>query len=357
MASTQQISPASHHGSGVPKVRLPLPTTEPRPDAPSRWNDLAAMRALRWARIVFGVCFAFNLGLHFHPEYAAHLAAIARQAGDAGIQSSWQAALQGAVWHVFSAIGVKEALALLFGIEALLTVGLLTGWAFPVLGWLGLAYEGLMWGVLGGGAASRVTIVYALGFALLLLLRAWQGSAWSDAALRRPAALRVRWAFWLTAILWATAAWAAWQPSLGMRLSQSLALAQTTASGWQAEWIAVWMELGHAMGIELLAVFVAGVGSLIALGLFLAPWLSRSSRQALLWGGGVFSLLAWSLHGGWGVWTLGRGDLISGAAIGALLFAMLLGAQDWLAEPPVAAPFDAQARRASDQSGVDIGRL
>ena len=55
MASTQQISPASHHGSGVPKVRLPLAQAGPPHDGPIGAADMAAMRALRWVRIAFGV--------------------------------------------------------------------------------------------------------------------------------------------------------------------------------------------------------------------------------------------------------------------------------------------------------------
>lgn len=358
MASTQQISPASHYGSGVPKVRLPLAQEGPQHDGPLRAADMAAMRALRWARIAFGVCFAINLGLHFHPHYAAHLAAhFARSTTGTLVQPPWRAAWRGAVWVVLSAVGVNKALALLFGIEALLTVALLTGWALPALGWLGLVYELFLWSTLGGGAASAAALVYALGFALLLLLRAWQGSAWSGAGLRRPASRRVRWAFWLTGLLWATAAWAAWQPAIGLHLSESLAQAQSAAPDWQVEWIAIWTGLGHALGMEVLAALVSGVGSLIAAGLLLAPWLSRGSRRMLLRGGWVFSLLAWSLHGGFGVWTLGQADLLSGAAIGVVLFALLLSAQHWLEDVPVTTRVDPPTRRAADQPGVGVGRL
>ncbi|WP_179947950.1 hypothetical protein [Thiomonas intermedia] len=358
MASTQQISPASRHGSGVPQVRLPLPQAEPQHEGPRRAADVAAMRALRWARIAFGVCFAINLGLHFHPHYVAHFAAhFARPTAGTLVQPPWRAAWRGAVWLVLSAVGVNKALALLFGIEALLTVGLLTGWAFPPLGWLGLAYELFLWSTLGGGAASAAALVYALGFALLLLLRAWQGSAWSGAALGRPASRRVRWAFWLTGLLWAATAWAAWQPAIGAHLSASLAQAQRAAPDWQIEWIDLWTGLGHALGMEVLAVLVTAVGSLIAAGLLLAPWLSRGSRRMLLWGGWGFSLLAWSLHGGFGVWTLGHADLLSGAAIGAVLFALLLSAQHWLEDVPVTTRADPPTRRAADQPGVDVGWL
>lgn len=118
MASTQQISPASHYGSGVPKVRLPLAQEGPQHDGPLRAADMAAMRALRWAHIAFGVCFAINLGLHFHPHYAAHLAAhFARSTTGTLVQPPWRAAWRGAVWVVLSAVGVNKALALLFGID------------------------------------------------------------------------------------------------------------------------------------------------------------------------------------------------------------------------------------------------
>lgn len=327
MAFTQQNSSAPPHGHGVPHVRLPLVQADAEKAGPPGVADQAAMRALRWLRLVFGVCFAINLGLHLHPQYAAQFA---RQAADVAAQPHWLAVWDGAVWRVLSAAGVSKGLALLFGIEALLTVGLLTGWGFPAMGWLGLAYELLVWSALGGGVAGAAALVYALGFALLLLLRAWQGSAWSDAMLRRPGLLRVRWAFWLVGLLWAALAWMAWQPGLGLRLSDALIQAQIYAPGWQAEWIAFWAGLGHALGMGGFAKLIALVDTLIAAGLLLAPWLPCGLRRWLLRGGLIFSLLAWSLSGALGIFSGSQAGMLSAAAIGAWLFGLLLAAHPWL---------------------------
>ncbi len=346
MAFTQQNSSAPQHGNGVPHVRLPVVQTGAEKAGPPGVADQAAMRVLRWLRLVFGVCFAINLGLHFHPQYAAQFA---RQAADVVAQPHWLAVWDGAVWRVLSAAGVSKGLALLFGIEALLTVGLLTGWGFPAMGWLGLAYELLVWSALGGGGAGAAALVYALGFALLLLLRAWQGSAWSDAALRRPGLSQVRWALWLVGLLWAAIAWTAWQPGLGLRLSDALIQAQAHAPNGQAEWIAFWAGLGQALGMDEFAVLIAVIDTLIAAGLLLAPWLPCWLRRLLLWSGLIFSLLAWSLNGALGVFPGSYSDTLSAAAIGAWLFEFLLAAHPWLeAAPPRVMTAPPEMRRVGD---------
>ncbi len=345
MAFTQQNSSAPQHGHGVPHVRLPLVQADAEKTGPPGMADQAAMRALRWLRLVFGVCFAINLGLHLHPQYAAQFA---RQAADAAAQPHWLAVWDGAVWRVLSASGVSKGLALLFGVEALLTVGLLTGWGFPAMGWQGLAYELLVWSALGGGAGT-VALVYALGFALLLLLRAWQGSAWSDAALCRPGLSQVRWAFWLVGLLWIAIVWTAWQPGLGLRLSDALIQAQAHAPNGQAEWIAAWAGLAQALGMGAFAVLIALVDTLIAAGLLLAPWLPRRSRCWLLWSGLIFSLLAWSLSGALGIFPRSQADTLGAAAIGAWLFGLLLAAHPWLdAAPTGVATAPPEMRRDGD---------
>ena len=345
MAFTQQNSSAPQHGHGVPHVRLPLVQADAEKAGPPGMADQTAMRALLWLRLVFGVCFAVNLGLHLHPQYAAQFA---RQAADAAAQPHWLAVWDGAVWRVLSAAGVSKGLALLFGVEALLTVGLLTGWGFPAMGWLGLAYELLVWSALGGGAGT-VALVYALGFALLLLLRAWQGSAWSDAALRRPGLSQMRWAFWLVGLLWIAIVWTVWQPGLGLRLSDALIQAQAHAPNGQAEWIAAWAGLAQALGMGAFAVLIALVDTLIAAGLLLAPWLPHRSRRWLLWSGLIFSLLAWSLSGALGIFPRSQADTLSAAAIGAWLFGLLLAAHPWLdAAPPGVATAPPEMRRDGD---------
>ncbi|MGC8703725.1 MAG: hypothetical protein ACP5RV_12470 [Thiomonas sp.] len=305
------------------------------------------MRALNWARIALGVFFAINLGLHFNAQYAAQFAANARHAALAAGQPHWLGVWVDAVLPGMAAVGMSKAVALLFGIEALLTVGLLIGWGFPALAWVGLVYELFLWSVLGGlggpytsGATDPGTaIVYALGFALLLLLRAWQGAAWSNAPLRRPDRLRVRWAFWLFGLLWAFDAWWKWQPGFLQHFASYLTGAQAGQPAWIAEWIAVFIGLGHVIGMEHFAVLAALAETAIAAGLLLAPWLPELLRRAVLWGGLIYSLLLWSTAEGFGGpygpgFTGNKGDVLGTTTVYALVFLFLLAAQAWLRRTP-----------------------
>ncbi|OYV37010.1 MAG: hypothetical protein B7Z83_05380 [Thiomonas sp. 20-64-5] len=343
MSSTeQQPNPLAQPGLGVRHVTLPLEVKASR--APLLVaEDHAAMRALSWARIAFGVFFAINLGLHFNPQYAAQFAAEVSRAAQAAGQPHWLGVWAAGVLQVMAAVGMGKAVALLFGIEALLTVGLLVGWAFPALAWSGLVYELFLWSTLGGlggpytsGATDPGTaIVYALGFGLLLLLRGWQGAAWSDAALRRPDRLRVRWAFWLFGLLWAFDAWWKWQPGFLQHFSSLLIGAQAGQPSWIAEWIAVFIGLGHVMGMEHFAVLAALTESAIAAGLLLAPWLPDVLRRLVLWCGLIYSLLLWSTAEGFGGpygpgFTGNKGDVLGTTTVYALLFLFLLASQGWL---------------------------
>lgn len=343
MSSTeQQANPLSPPGHSVRHVTLPLEAKASR--APFLVaDDHAAMRALSWARLAFGVFFAINLGLHFNPQYAAQFAADVSRAAQASGQPHWLGVWAAGVVQVMAAAGMGKAVALLFGIEALLTVGLLTGWGFPALAWLGFGYELFLWSTLGGlggpytrGATDPGTaIVYALGFALLLLLRGWQGAAWSGAPLRRPERLRVCWAFWLFGLLWAFDAWWKWQPGFLQHFSGFLASAQAGQPSWIAEWIAVFIGLGHVMGMEHFAVLAALTETAIAAGLLLAPWLPDVLRRLVLWGGVAYSLLLWSTAEGFGGpygagFTGNKGDVLGTTTVYALLFLFLLAAQSWL---------------------------
>ena len=347
MSSTdQQPNLLVQPDHGVRHVNLPLEMKTSR--APSLGaEDHAAMRALNWARIALGVFFAINLGLHFNAQYAAQFASNARHAALAAGQPHWLGVWVDAVLRVMAAVGMSKAVALLFGIEALLTVGLLIGWGFPALAWVGLVYELFLWSVLGGlggpytsGATDPGTaIVYALGFALLLLLRAWQGAAWSNAPLRRPDRLRVRWAFWLFGLLWAFDAWWKWQPGFLQHFASYLTGAQAGQPAWIAEWIAVFIGLGHVIGMEHFAVLAALAETAIAAGLLLAPWLPELLRRAVLWGGLIYSLLLWSTAEGFGGpygpgFTGNKGDVLGTTTVYALLFLFLLAAQSWLRRAP-----------------------
>lgn len=347
MSSTeQQPNPLSQTGRGVRHVTLPLGTQASR--APLLVaEDHAAMRALSWARIAFGVFFAINLGLHFNPQYAVQFAGDVSHAALAAGQPHWLGVWVAGVLQGMAAVGMSKAVALLFGIEALLTVGLLTGWGFPALAWTGLVYELFLWSTLGGlggpytrGATDPGTaIVYALGFALLLLLRGWQGAAWSRAPLRRPDLLRVRWAFWLFGLLWAFDAWWKWQPGFLQHFSGYLTGAQAGQPAWIAEWIAAFIGLGHVIGMEHFAVLAALTETVIAAGLLLAPWLPDAARRLVLWGGVAYSLLLWSTAEGFGGpygagFTGNKGDVLGTTTVYALMFLFLLAAQGWLRSAP-----------------------
>ena len=327
---------------GPRHVSLPLtpaPAEAPVFDA----TDARIARGLRWARIALGVFFAINLGLHFNPQYAATFAVSATHAALAAGQPQWLGVWTAAVLHAMQAVGLDRAMALLFGVEALLTVSLLTGWGFPALGWLGLGYELFLWSTIGGlggpytrGATDPGTaIVYALGFGLLLLLRAWQGAAWSSAAWGRPSPGRVRLGFWLFGLLWAFDAWWKWQPGFLQHFADYLTSAQVGQPDWIAEWIAVFIGLGQAMGMERLAVLAALAETAIAAGLLLAPWLPQALRRLVLWGGLIYSLVLWTTAEGFGGpygpgFTGNKGDVLGTTTVYALLFVLLLVAQRWL---------------------------
>lgn len=350
--------------TAVRHVAMPL-ALQPRPRVsavPLAAGDHLSMRRLTWVRIAFGVFFAINLGLHFNPQYAAHFALDVQHAAGAAGQPEWLGFWAGSVLHGMQAVGMDKALAVLFGIEALLTVGLLTGWGFPALGWLGLVYELFLWSTIGGlggpytsGATDPGTaIVYALGFALILLLRAWQGAAWAEPTLQRPAMLRVRWSYWLFGLLWAFDAWWKWQPGFLQHVDGFLASAQAGQPAWIVEWIAAFIGLAHAIGAGRFALLAALAETAIAAGLLLSPWLPALWRRLALWGGLTYSLVLWTTAEGFGGpygpgFTGNKGDVLGTTTVYALMFLFLLAAQYWLS--PADVPARQEERRAWSKAG------
>ncbi len=308
-------------------------------------GDRRGMGRLAWARLAFGVFFAINLGFHFSPDYAARFALDATRAANAAGQPQWLGAWVAAVLDAMRGVGMNAALAAMFGLEALLTVSLLTGWGLAVLGWVGLGYELLLWSTIGGlggpytaGATDPGTaIVYALGFALVLLLRAWDGASWAGPVRRRPTAVRVRLGFWLFGLLWAFDAWCKWQPGFREQVGTLMAGAQIGQPGWVAGWIGAFAALERAVGAQPFGLLVALAETAIAAGLLLAPWLPAAWTRLALLGGFVYSLLLWSTAEGFGGpygpgFTGNRGDVLGTAIVYAVLFGFLLAARPWLAE-------------------------
>lgn len=343
-------APALHRIAAPVRV----PSRSPLPEDAGVASDRRRMRRLAWARIAFGVFFAVNLGFHFSPDYAARFALDAMHAAGAAGQPQWLGIWVAAVLAAMREVGLNAALAAMFGLEALLTVALLTGWGFPALGWIGLGYELFLWATLGGlggpytaGATDPGTaIVYALGFAFVLLLRAWQGTVWAEPTRQLPQLLRVRLTYWLFGLLWAFDAWCKWQPGFLGHLGSVLASAQAGQPGWVVDWIGAFIGLAHAVGTGRFAILIALVETAIAAGLLLAPWLPAAWTRLTLLGGLGYSLLVWTTAEGFGGpygpgFTGNRGDVLGTTTVYALLFAFLLAARPWLAAaiaPPDAAP-------------------
>lgn len=326
--------------------RIAAPASAPlwSPAATAGAADRRCSRRLAWVRVAFGVFFAVNLGFHFSPEYAARFALDVTHAATAAGQPQWLGAWAASVLGAMRAVGMNAALAAMFGLEALLTVALLTGWGFPVLGWVGLGYELLLWSTVGGlggpyvaGATDPGTaIVYALGFAFVLLLRAWQGTAWAESKPRPPQALRVRLAYWLFGLLWAFDAWCKWQPGFLDQAGSLLASAQAGQPGWIVDWIGWFVGLAHVVGTRRFAILIALAETAIAAGLLLAPRLPAAWIRLTLLGGLGYSLLVWTTAEGFGGpygpgFTGNRGDVLGTTTVYALLFAFLLAARPWLA--------------------------
>ncbi len=315
--------------------RLPDPQSSPR-DATQSTHGLRLLRLARW---LFGLVFALNLGLQWQPaavgaiERGVHAAMVSAAWG---WQRDWAAVAAGALHSV----GATAVAAAWFGLQTLLALSLLTSWGLPLLALVGLAAELLVWSAVGGFALTGVGatgLVYALGFALLLLLRAWQGAAWARTALAAaPSLWRLSLAFWLVGSMWLLQMWHAAAGGLIAPAQAGVTLAAPAqAPGWpvveavhaevQSMLHGLVLALGRpafaVIGGELLRLVIL----LIGLGVLVAPLLPRAVRRMALWLALVFSLVAWvatQVLGG----MFAQGLDVGGALPLALAFVFLLGA-------------------------------
>lgn len=311
------------------------------PQTPSRQAEKPqrGFWALRLARWLFGLVFAFNLGLQWQP---AAVAAIERGLHAAmvsaawGWQRDWAALAAGAV----QGVGAPVVAAAWFGLQTLLALSLLTGWGLPLLAWVGLLAELLLWSTVGAFAltgAGAAPLVYALGFALVLLLRAWQGAAWAPAKPAvAPSPWRLSLAFWLVGAMWLLQMWhSAVGGWTALAREEATTAPAVQASAWplveavhtevQSMLHGLLLALGQPalamIGGELLRLVIL----LIGLGVLLAPLLPRALRRMALGLALVFSLAAWlatQVLGG----LFPQGLDVGGALPLALAFVFLLGA-------------------------------
>ncbi|SCC92665.1 conserved membrane hypothetical protein [Thiomonas sp. X19] len=305
-------------------------------------------RLLGAVRILFGLFFLVNLLLHFSPAYAAQFIPDMLRAAQATGQPAWLGQWAAQVLAVFQFVGPGRALALMFGIETLLTLGLLTGLGFPALGWLGLVYELFLWSTIGGlggpyvsGATDPGTaIVYALGFVVILLTRAWQGASWWQGEARAPSREALRLAFLLFGALWAFDAWWKWQPGFLGQIASFFSAAQAGQPSWVVNWIALFILLMQAIGPFVFAVLAALTESAVAISVLFAHRLPLKWLRIALVLGLVYSLVLWTTAEGFGGpygpgFTGNKGDVLGTTSVYAIIFLFLLAAL-WRPRRPAA---------------------
>ena len=296
-------------------------------------------RMLGAVRMLFGIFFLINLVLHFSPAYAARFLPDMMHAALAPGQPEWLGRWASGVAAVFQLLGQGHVLALMFGIETLLTLGLLTGLGFPLLGWLGLLYELFLWSTIGGlggpytsGATDPGTaIAYALGFAVILLTRAWQGASWWRGEARAPSRDGLRLAFLLFGALWAFDAYWKWLPGFLNHITGFLTAAQAGQPGCIVAWIGLFVALMHLIGPYPFAVLAAAMETAIAASLLFGHHLPvKWLRLALLFCLG-YSLLLWSTAEGFGGpygagFTGNKGDVLGTTNVYAIIALFLMAA-------------------------------
>ena len=306
------MEPKPHSPSDHPaRVRLTAP------DQAAAWRRQRARRLATAARWAMGILLACNLGLHGSAGYAQawlpglqHLAA-----ADSGWMAAWaQMGAQGV-----QAVGAARVAAAQFGVDTLLAFALLTGWWLPALAWLGLIDALLQWSVIAGFDPTAPQLALALGFAMLWLLRGWEGASWAEASdSPRPGdaapthtARRVYGALWLLAVFWGVQSLALWLQVV--RPAQAAAPLVVAASG-RPDWVVEAQSLFHGLqlAIDHPAWFwgLAVMATATLVGLLIAVWRPGSRHPLLPWAGVAVALGCW----------------LSAGPLGSLLGAPLPGA-------------------------------
>lgn len=306
------MEPKAHPPSERPaRVRLLAP------DHDAEWRLQRARRLATAARWAMGFLLACNLGLHGSAGYAQawlpglhHLAA-----ADSGWMAAWaQMWAQG-----MQAVGAARVAAAQFGVDTLLAFALLTGWWLPALAWLGLIDALLQWSVIAGFAPTAPQLTLALGFAMLWLLRGWEGASWAAAtdspwlgdAARTHRARRVYWALWLLAVFWGVQSLALWlQVVRPMQAAVPFAVVTSGRPDWVVEAQSLFNGLQLAIDHPAWFWWLAVMATATLLGLLIAVWRPGSRYRFLPWAGVAVALGCW----------------LSAGPLGSLLGAPLPGA-------------------------------
>ncbi len=291
--------------------------------------------ALGLARLLFGAVCLVNLVLHLDPAYREHFVAMIAADWAPG-QPVWLMAYGHAMAALVTNLGVGIVVSMMVALEALLAFSLLSGWQLHRLAWVGLFYNLWLWSTVGGlggpyttGATDPGTaIVYALGFALVLLTHGWRPLA---AFRNGPVTVPARWKFTLARVLfgllWAFDAYWKWQPAFLHGAGSFLAQSMAGQPHWVAAYIGFVLHIIQRVGTENFAIFAALAESALALSLITGVLIDLAMPLGVL-----YSLAIWSTAEGMGGpygagFTGNKGDVLGTASIYAIVFLLLIAAR------------------------------
>ncbi|MHB8563709.1 MAG: hypothetical protein ACYDDA_07120 [Acidiferrobacteraceae bacterium] len=281
-------------------------------------------------RVIFGVVWAINTALEANHAYIARfLPSITTRI--AGQPAMVQAYLRGAIATIRT-VGAAHVAMATIGVDAVLTVTLLTGiWLRPA-SWLGIVYSLLLWSTVGGfggpftvGATDPGTaIVYALVFLCVLVVPSdarlrVTGPASTSGTHRGIEVVRV-----LFGLLWAFDTYWKWQPDF---LKNGLSLLPEAQVG-QPHWIVVYIGFFISV-LGFFGPFVFGIGVALTESAFALSLLLKRAQGILLPLGALYSLVLWTTAEGWGGpygpgVTGNRGDMLGTTNIYLLVYLYLI---------------------------------
>ncbi len=291
--------------------------------------------AVGLARLLFGALCLANALLHLDPAYHARFLHSLGAAWAPG-QPAWLAAWGHANVALVQALGVGPVLTAMLVVEFALAFALLSGFRLHWLAWLGLVYNLWLWSTVGGlggpytpGATDPGTaIVYALGFALVLMTHAWRPlSAFRHGPQFAPERWKLILGQVLFGLLWAFDAWWKWQPTFLLHGVDNLTAAQAGQPGWIVAYLHAWLVLIQWIGPLAFGVLAAVAETVIALSL-----LSGLLLDWMLPLGAIYSFVLWTTAEGWGGpyaagQTGNKGDVLGTASVYVVIFLFLIAAR------------------------------
>ncbi len=296
---------------------------------------IQAEYAVGLARLLFGALCLVNALLHLDPAYHARFLHSLGAAWATG-QPAWLTAWGHANAALVQTLGVGPVLTAMLVVEFALGFALLTGFRLHWLAWLGIVYNLWLWSTVGGlggpytpGATDPGTaIVYALGFALVLMTHAWRPlSAFRHGPQFAPERWKLILGQVLFGLLWAFDAWWKWQPTFLLHGVDNLTGAQAGQPGWIVAYIHAWLVLIQWIGPLAFGVLAAVAETVIALSL-----LSGLLLDWMLPLGAIYSFVLWTTAEGWGGpyaagQTGNKGDVLGTASVYVVIFLFLIAAR------------------------------